>query len=89
MATVVVICLRHEPHFSHPLTPQSLALGFPLGSRRAWVGGSLGRKEGAGDSITPTPHGTVSQNYIFMLATINCSARGDLLSQDKTICSHV
>lgn len=37
--------LRHEPHFSHTLTPQSLALGFPLGSRRGWEDLWEGRRE--------------------------------------------
>lgn len=46
-------------------------------------------REGAGHSVALPPPGTVSQNYIFMLATTDRTPRDDLLSQSMTICSHV
>lgn len=70
--------------------PSESGSWFPLGKHTSLGGGNhRAAKEGAGNGVTPIPHGTVSQNYIFMLATTDSSLRGDLLSQNMTICSHV
>lgn len=50
--------------------PSEFGSWFPLGQYTSLGGGNHRTgKEGAGAGVTLTPHGTVSQNYIFMLAT--------------------